>query len=64
MVQKEEFLYQPYVTFEGDGSQPVIEAESVLPTTAVPEIVGAGLDTKLSPETTAAVGKDSVVVNE
>ena len=62
MVQKEEFLNHSNLKLEGDGSQPLIEADSVFPTTAVPVIVGAGLETKGSPETTAAVDTGSVVV--
>ena len=62
VVQNEELLNHSNVTLEGDGSQPLIEADSVFPTTAVPVIVGAGREAKGSPETTVAVETDSVVV--
>ena len=42
VVQEDEALNHSKLTLEGFGSQPLIEAERVFPTTAVPVIVGAG----------------------
>ena len=62
LVQEDEFLNHSKVTLEGVGVQPEIEADSELPTTAVPVIVGAGLAAKGNPARTTSVFFEATVV--
>ena len=62
LVQVEEFLNHSNLTVEGVGPQPLIEAERVFPTTALPVIVGAGDASKGRPATISSVLLDATVV--
>lgn len=62
LVQEDELLNHSKLTLEGVGFQPETEAVSVLPTTAVPVIVGAGLAAKGNPASTTSVFLDETVV--
>ena len=61
-MQEEEFLNHSKVTLEGVGFQPEMEAESELPTTAFPVIVGAGLAANGNPASTTSVFLEATVV--